>query len=202
MRAAAWWGAGLVALAAGLVAGSWSAPRSSIPPLLAVVSPEDCAAQVASRTSDLEALRREAYGDPRPFPADLDPDFSPAAVEARARRVEVDCPALGWSLLAIECDEYPCFTVWDLPDDIEYAEAVGRQWEAIECGAGVTKPGIGHNVASTNGSVRAEDGTTVQVFVIASYPPRALAEGFGKPADDRRKTRLAMRKDLALEELR
>jgi hypothetical protein len=161
------------------------------------LSEEDCEAQVASRLDDLETMQREAYGEAEPFPSDLHPAFHPDNVAELARRVELDCPELGWKLLEVECSEYPCFTVWDPPDSSDEKRATYS--EAMACGAAVRLPRPqGYASATTNGMIVSPTGDRIEVEVVASFPPGAVVEGFGEPRDDRRKTRLSYRSDLVL----
>jgi hypothetical protein len=123
-----------------------------------------CALAVVDVLADIERMNSEAYGDPEPFPDDLDPAYLPAAVEERARRVPLECPELGMDLARVDCTEFPCFTVWTSRTQIEDMKGPAGcpAWDA-------TPRDDGHTLA-TNTWVGA-DGELLRVVLLGTYPP-------------------------------
>ena len=107
-----------------------------------------CHDAIAERLAEIDELRRAAYGEPIPFPPDLEPHLLPEAVEERAQRVMTECPELGWTLHEVDCSEYPCITFWDAPGDRWDAPGDGPDDRSSperidECPAWGDRPGQG-----------------------------------------------------------
>jgi hypothetical protein len=129
------------------------------------VPPSTCEEAVARRLAEIDDLRSAAYGDPIPFPDDLEWTLQPEAVEARARRVMAECPELGWTLHEVDCSEYPCITFWD------HAEKEGERVQLDDCPAW-------SEVRTQGEAMRASlfwepDGTQREIIAVAQFSPRS-----------------------------
>jgi hypothetical protein len=127
-----------------------------------------CAAAVAERLAEIDAVRRTAYGDPVPFPDDLDPEFRPDAVQARARAVATECGDTGVKLLDIDCSEFPCLMVWDV-------SRMSHDWDGGWLGIDRTCPtwSSAYDSRDIEGSaelLKDANGTDLSIAVIAPYP--------------------------------
>jgi hypothetical protein len=155
-----------------------------------VARPSTCEEAVAQRLAEIEDLRSAAYGDPAPFPPDLEPHLQPEAVEARARRVMTECPELGWTLREVDCSEYPCITLWDGPDSDAWLDLYDcPAWSEVRARTTVRSSHFGR-----------PDGTEVQIFAIAQFDPRPDDTWSTVPTDGRA-SRFEVRTVPALEEI-
>jgi hypothetical protein len=126
-----------------------------------------CTAAVAAGLAEIEALRREAYGDPEPFPDDVDPAYLPAAVEARARSVSSACPELGLQLLKVDCAEFPCVTVWNRTSDADWNDLARLD----TCGVWSSVERDDRSGTSVGGMWKGPNGEDISVSMVATYPP-------------------------------
>jgi hypothetical protein len=155
-----------------------------------------CARAVATGLAEIDALRRAAYGEPEPFPADLDPAYLPAAVQARARRVPLECPELGWQLVDVDCSEFPCFTVWNTS---AVTGDVGM--DPKDCPAWAEVPRDDAVTLASNVWV-GPDGERLSVQMVATYPPGWWeAHPPGQQDPERRKSRFDLRREIVLGDL-
>jgi hypothetical protein len=162
-----------------------------------------CARAIADGFAAIEAMKRTAYGDPVPFPADLDPAYLPDAVEARARRVATECPELGLQLLDVDCSEFPCFTVWNTMGATSFdPNRMGLDLYGLDaCPAWSSVP---RDDAITNSHHQwiGPDGEDIHVAKLATYPPGWWEAHPPEPwAPGIRKTRVDVRTESILGDL-
>lgn len=188
------WGVGY---GAAFALGWWAAGRAPIPaPVPAALddpatptSAARCRDRLADVASMIEVLQRARFGAPIPFPADLDPNYQPAAFTDRARQVADACPDVAVDLVDVDCSEFPCVPLWD-------RSLGGSEWDCPLWAELI--PDDRHTIGSPPGYLDAE-GRPVSLGWDVPFPAGSFADVMVPMMGDQARRRFARRIDRLLE---